>query len=117
MGARGIQKQIMKYYRQAKIAGASVHSLRHTIGAHHTLKGSNLRTLQEIMGHKDIRTTEAYVSLAKKLAKKEWRIMPYKPRLKLLQNRSSHSIPALINPSIKETEYNFYNDKSIRNFR
>jgi site-specific recombinase XerD len=71
MGPRGIQKQIMKYYRQSGIAGASVHSLRHTFGVQHIVKGTSLETLQEVIGHQDIRTTERYVPLANELKRKE----------------------------------------------
>jgi integrase/recombinase XerD len=71
MGVRGVQKRIMMYYRKAKIFGASVHSLRHTFGVQHINKGTRMKTIQEVMGHQDIRTTETYVPLAKEMAKKE----------------------------------------------
>jgi site-specific recombinase XerD len=71
MGARGIQKRIMKYYQLAKIPGASVHSLRHTFGVQHIAKGTSLKTVQEVMGHQDIRTTEAYIPMANEISRKE----------------------------------------------
>ena len=39
--------------------------------AQHLAKGTKIKTVQEIMGHQDIRTTEAYLPLSKELAKKE----------------------------------------------
>jgi site-specific recombinase XerD len=66
-----VQKIIMLYFRQAGIAGASVHSLRHTFAVQHIIKGTNLKTIQEVMGHQDIRTTEEYIPLANEMAKKE----------------------------------------------
>jgi len=37
----------------------------------HLAKGTSLKTVQKIMGHKDIRTTEEYISLANEVTKKE----------------------------------------------
>jgi site-specific recombinase XerD len=71
LGPRGVQKLMQKYLNQAGIRGASVHSLRHTFGTHHAAKGTNLKTIQEVMGHQDIRTTEIYISLAKEMQRKE----------------------------------------------
>ncbi len=71
LGPRGIQKMLHKYFTQTGIMGASVHSLRHTFGTHHAAKGTNIKTIQEVMGHKDVRNTEIYFSLAKDLQRKD----------------------------------------------
>ncbi len=71
LGPRGIQKLLYIYFTQTGISGASVHSLRHTFGTHHAAKGTNIKTLQEVMGHRDVRNTEVYLSLAKELQRKE----------------------------------------------
>lgn len=71
LGPRGIQKMLHKYFTQTGIMGASVHSLRHTFGAHHAAKGTSIKIIQEVMGHKDIRQTEVYLSLANELHRKE----------------------------------------------
>jgi integrase/recombinase XerD len=71
LGPRGIQKILHKYFIQTGIKGASVHSLRHTFGTHHAAKGTNIKTIQEVMGHKDVRNTEIYLSLAKDLKMKD----------------------------------------------
>ena len=60
-----------KYFTQTGIYRASVHSLRHTFGTHHAAKGTNIKTIQEVMGHKDIRNTEIYLSMAKGLRRKD----------------------------------------------
>ena len=44
---------------------ASVHTLRHTFGAHKADKHMSLATLQELMGHKKKETTLTYIHLAK----------------------------------------------------
>lgn len=71
LGPRGIQKMLHKYFTHTGIIGASVHSLRHTFGTHHAAKGTNIKTIQEVMGHKDVRNTEIYLSLAKELHRKD----------------------------------------------
>jgi site-specific recombinase XerD len=71
LGPRGVQLAVGKYLAEANIRGASVHSLRHTFGTHHVAKGTNLRTVQEALGHKDLKTTSIYVSLARTVMNKE----------------------------------------------
>jgi len=66
-GPRGIQKRLHKYFTQLEILGASVHTLRHTFGIHHAAKGTDIKTLQDVMGHSDVRNTEIYLSIAKEL--------------------------------------------------
>lgn len=71
LGERGVQKIIMAYLRHAGITGASVRSLRHTFAVQHIIRGTSLKTVQKVLGHSDIRTTEEYISLANITAKKE----------------------------------------------
>lgn len=71
LSARGVQKVVQKYLDEAGIHGASTHSLRHTFGTHHVAKGTSLRTVQEALGHQDLKTTSVYVSLAREVMNKE----------------------------------------------
>ena len=43
----------------------SLHSLRHTYGAHLVMAGVPLRTVQVLMGHASFKTTERYAHLGK----------------------------------------------------
>ena len=70
-GPRGYQALVKKYLKEAGIKGASVHTLRHTFGTHHVAKGTSLRTVQEALGHADLKTTSIYVSLAREVMDKE----------------------------------------------
>jgi site-specific recombinase XerD len=55
-----------KYVKQTGIRKkVSVHTLRHTLGAHKADKHMSLVTLQELLGHKKKETTLKYIHLAK----------------------------------------------------
>lgn len=71
MGARAFQYTVKKYLKEAGIKGASVHTLRHTFATHHVARGTDLRTVQEALGHADLKTTSIYVQLAREVMKRE----------------------------------------------
>jgi integrase/recombinase XerC len=57
---------VAKYVKKAGIRKkVSVHTLRHTFGAHKADKHMGIATLQELMGHKKKETTLKYIHLAK----------------------------------------------------
>jgi len=56
---------------EAGVEQASVHTVRHTFATHHVAKGTSLRTVQEALGHADLKTTSVYVSLAREVMNKE----------------------------------------------
>ena len=51
---------------KAKIKGLTWHCLRHTFASRLVMAGVDLRTVQELMGHKTITTTMRYAHLAPK---------------------------------------------------
>ena len=55
-----VEKVVEKYFKMAGIKNANINSLRHTFGANLLNKGTPLKTLQQIMGHNDLRTTRRY---------------------------------------------------------
>jgi site-specific recombinase XerD len=71
MGVRAIEHAVDKYLKEAGIKGASVHTLRHTFATHHVAQGTSLRSVQEILGHADLKTTSIYVQLAQDAVRKE----------------------------------------------
>jgi integrase/recombinase XerD len=61
-----VKYTVAKYVKKAGIRKkTSVHTLRHTFGAHKADKSMSLATLQELMGHKKKETTLKYIHLAK----------------------------------------------------
>jgi integrase/recombinase XerD len=71
LGERGVQKMLKKYLRSAGIEKASIHTLRHTFGAQHIAKGTSTKTIQDVMGLKDVRSTSVYQTLAREVVSRE----------------------------------------------
>ena len=64
---RSIQRMLEKYLDQAGIEYASVHTLRHTAATHYAAKGGDIKSIQDMLGHSSLETTQLYVSLAQKV--------------------------------------------------
>lgn len=61
LNENGLQKAIKTAAIQAEIAKkVSCHSLRHSFATHLLESGKDIRTVQELLGHEDVRTTEIY---------------------------------------------------------
>ena len=61
-----INRAIARAVRQTGIPKrVTAHTLRHSFATHLILRGVDIRSIQELLGHVDVRTTEIYVHLAK----------------------------------------------------
>lgn len=105
-----ISNKVKQFAKKAGLKDFHTHSLRHKFATDLLVKGANIRVVQELLGHENLATTQAYLSITDKHLKEAVNLLDSseKKGLKIVKTYSELGLDSPVEEGYIDEEGYYY---------